>query len=84
MVGLSHATSTGKGWADRLFMAGPPGLGPPLIGGIALRISAVAGTVKTGLTRVAERPPARHPSDGSPSLPVNPFVDHHLVTPPSW
>jgi thiosulfate dehydrogenase [quinone] large subunit len=69
----------GAGWADWLFMAGLLGLGLALIGGIALRVSAVAGTVMMGLMWVAEWPPARHLSDGSPSMSVNPFVDYHLV-----
>ncbi|MDX3615768.1 MULTISPECIES: hypothetical protein [Streptomyces] len=72
----------GDTWADRLFMLGLLGLlgiGVALVAGVALRLAAVAGTVMTGLMRVAAWPPARHLSDGAPSMSTNPFVDHHLI-----
>ncbi|MEV8035522.1 hypothetical protein [Streptomyces sp. NPDC086182] len=49
---------------------------------MALRISAIAGTVMTGLMRVAERPLARHLSDGSPSMSVDPLPATTSATPP--
>jgi thiosulfate dehydrogenase [quinone] large subunit len=69
----------GDTWADWLFMAGLLGIGLALIGGIALRPAAVAGTVMMALMWVAEWPPARHLSDGSASMSTNPFADYHLV-----
>ncbi|WP_405887228.1 hypothetical protein OG762_01340 [Streptomyces sp. NBC_01136] len=69
----------GDTWADWLFMAGLLGIGLALIGGIALRLAAVAGTAMMALMWVAEWPPAKHLSDGSASMSTNPFVDYHLV-----
>lgn len=69
----------GDTWADWLFMAGLLGVGLALIGGIALRLAAVAGTVMMALMWIAEWPPAKHLSDGSASMSSNPFVDYHLV-----
>ncbi|SFF98654.1 hypothetical protein [Streptomyces mirabilis] len=69
----------GDTWADWLFMAGLLGIGLALIGGIALRLAAVAGTAMMALMWVAEWPPARHLSDGTASMSTNPFADYHLV-----
>jgi thiosulfate dehydrogenase [quinone] large subunit len=69
----------GDAWADWLFMLGLLGIGVALVAGVALRFAAVAGTVMMALMWVAEWPPARHLSDGSPSMSTNPFVDYHLV-----
>ncbi|MER5927304.1 hypothetical protein [Streptomyces mirabilis] len=66
-------------WADWLFMAGLLGIGLALIGGIALRLAAVAGTAMMALMWVAEWPPAKHLSDGTASMSTNPFADYHLV-----
>ncbi|GGX79704.1 membrane protein [Streptomyces minutiscleroticus] len=66
----------GAAWADWLFMLGLLGVGAALTAGVALRLAAAAGSVMTALMWVAERPPARHLSDGSPSMSANPFVDH--------
>ncbi|MFF4351226.1 hypothetical protein [Streptomyces sp. NPDC001530] len=69
----------GDTWADWLFMAGLLGIGLALVGGVALRLAAVAGTAMMALMWIAEWPPAQHLSDGSPSMSTNPFVDYHLV-----
>ncbi|MFK4145345.1 hypothetical protein [Streptomyces sp. NPDC004065] len=69
----------GDAWADWLFMLGLLGIGVALIAGIGLRLAAVAGTVMMALMWMAEWPPARHLSDGSPSMSTNPFADYHLL-----
>ncbi|MFE0352147.1 hypothetical protein ACFW2I_01505 [Streptomyces nigra] len=69
----------GDAWADWLFMLGLLGIGVALTLGVALRLAAVAGTVMMALMWMAEWPPARHLSDGSPSMSTNPFADYHLV-----
>ncbi|MFF4546780.1 hypothetical protein [Streptomyces sp. NPDC001435] len=69
----------GDTWADWLFMLGLLGIGLALTAGVALRIAAVAGTAMMALMWIAEWPPAKHLSDGSPSMSPNPFVDYHLI-----
>jgi thiosulfate dehydrogenase [quinone] large subunit len=69
----------GDAWADWLFMLGLLGIGVALVAGVALRFAAVAGTVMMALMWMAEWPPARHLSNGSPSMSSNPFVDYHLI-----
>ncbi|MCD7442301.1 DoxX family membrane protein [Streptomyces lincolnensis] len=69
----------GAAWADWLFMLGLLGIGLALVGGILLRLAAVAGTAMMALMWIAEWPPARHLSDGSLSMSTNPFADYHLV-----
>ncbi|MGW3126368.1 hypothetical protein [Streptomyces sp. NPDC001123] len=69
----------GDAWADWLFMLGLLGVGLALTAGVALRLAAVAGTAMMALMWMAEWPPARHLSDGSPSMSSNPFADYHLV-----
>ena len=69
----------GAGWANWLFMLGLLAVGVALTAGVALRLAAVAGTVMMALMWLAEWPPAKHLSDGSPSMSSNPFVDYHLV-----
>lgn len=69
----------GAAWADWLFMLGLLGIGLALTAGIGLRLAAVAGTVMMALMWIAEWPPAKHLSDGSPSMSTNPFADYHLV-----
>ncbi|WP_405905381.1 DoxX family membrane protein [Streptomyces sp. NBC_00828] len=69
----------GDTWANWLFMAGLLGVGLALIGGIALRLAALAGTVMMALMWIAEWPPAKHLSDGSASMSTNPFVDYHVI-----
>ncbi|MFJ8057577.1 hypothetical protein [Streptomyces sp. NPDC096142] len=69
----------GAGWADWLFMLGLLGVGVALVAGVALRPAAVAGTAMMALMWLAEWPPAKHLSDGTPSMSSNPFADYHLV-----
>ncbi|MGW7265134.1 hypothetical protein [Streptomyces sp. NPDC054842] len=69
----------GAGWADWLFMLGLLGIGVALISGIALKLAAAAGTVMMALMWIAEWPPAKHLSDGSPSMSTNPFTDYHVI-----
>ncbi|WP_416475795.1 hypothetical protein [Streptomyces sp. LKA04] len=69
----------GAAWADWLFMLGLLGIGLALTAGLALRLAALAGTVMMALMWVAEWPPARHLSDGAPSMSTNPLVDYHVV-----
>ncbi|CAM5631695.1 DoxX family membrane protein [Streptomyces sp. NPDC091290] len=69
----------GDAWADWLFMLGLLGVGAALVLGVGVRLAAVAGTVMMALMWMAEWPPARHLSDGSPSMSTNPFADYHVV-----
>ncbi|MET9904807.1 hypothetical protein [Streptomyces sp. NPDC006446] len=69
----------GDPWANWMFMLGLLGIGLALVGGVALRIAAVAGTAMMALMWIAEWPPAKHLSDGSPSMSTNPFVDYHVI-----
>ncbi|WP_329249071.1 DoxX family membrane protein [Streptomyces sp. NBC_01478] len=69
----------GAGWANWLFMLGLLGIGVALVAGVALRFAAVGGTLMMAFMWLAEWPPARHLSDGSPSMSSNPFVDYHLI-----
>ncbi|MEV6019269.1 MULTISPECIES: hypothetical protein [unclassified Streptomyces] len=69
----------GDPWADWLFMLGLLGIGLALVAGVALRIAAVAGTAMMALMWIAEWPPAKHLSDGSPSMSTNPFADYHVI-----
>lgn len=69
----------GDAWADWLFMLGLLGIGLALVLGVALRFAAVATTVMMTLMWVAEWPPAKHLSDGSPSMSTNPLVDYHVI-----
>ncbi|MFD6550574.1 hypothetical protein [Streptomyces sp. NPDC058398] len=69
----------GDPWANWLFMLGLLGIGLALVGGVALRIAALAGTAMMALMWIAEWPPAKHLSDGSPSMSTNPFVDYHVI-----
>lgn len=78
MESTFHAWA-GAAWADGLFMLGLLGIGLALTAGVAMRITALAGTVMMALMWVAEWPPAQHLSDGTPSMSTNPFADYHLV-----
>jgi thiosulfate dehydrogenase [quinone] large subunit len=69
----------GKGWTDTLFMLALLGIGVALVSGIALRITAVAGTALMAMMWAAEWPPAQHLTGGAPSMSSNPFVDYHFV-----
>ncbi|MFI0938442.1 hypothetical protein [Streptomyces sp. NPDC021020] len=69
----------GKGWTDALFMLGLLGIGAALAGGVALRVTAVAGTAMMALMWAAEWPPAQHLATGAPTGSSNPLVDYHVV-----
>ncbi|NGN62476.1 hypothetical protein G5C51_00930 [Streptomyces sp. A7024] len=69
----------GDGWADWLFMFGLLGIGVALVLGVALRFAAVAGTLMMALMWMAEWPPAKHLSDGSPSMSTNPVIEYHVI-----
>jgi thiosulfate dehydrogenase [quinone] large subunit len=47
--------------------------------GVALRISAVAGSLMLLLMWVAEFPLARFATDGTPSASTNPLIDYHVI-----
>jgi thiosulfate dehydrogenase [quinone] large subunit len=69
----------GDMWVDWMYMAGMGGVGAALVVGIALRITAIGGTLMMAFLWISEFPPARHLSDGSPSGSNNPLVDSHVV-----
>ncbi|MEW2517090.1 hypothetical protein [Actinacidiphila alni] len=69
----------GKGWTDWLFMLALLGIGAALMSGIALRLTAAAGTILMAMMWAAEWPPAQHLSTGEPSMSSNPFMDYHLL-----
>jgi thiosulfate dehydrogenase (quinone) large subunit len=69
----------GAWWADWLFMLGLLGIGVAVTAGVALRISAVAGTVMMALMWLAEFPLARFAADGSPSGSTNPLIEYHVI-----
>ncbi|WP_086708110.1 hypothetical protein [Streptomyces antimycoticus] len=78
MQSTFHAWA-GEPWADSLFMLGLLGIGVAVMTGVALRPAAVAGTAMLALMWLAEWPPAKHLSNGSPSMSTNPFADYHLI-----
>ncbi|MGQ4417392.1 hypothetical protein ACN6LA_003590 [Streptomyces sp. SAS_269] len=78
MESTFHAWA-GAGWADWLFMLGLLGIGAAVVAGVALRPAALAGTAMMALMWLAEWPPARQLSDGSPSMSTNPFADYHVI-----
>ncbi|MFD4974590.1 hypothetical protein [Streptomyces sp. NPDC058424] len=69
----------GQTWADWLFMLGLLAIGVAVMTGVALRPAAVAGTAMMALMWIAEWPPAKHLSNGAPSMSTNPFADYHLI-----
>ncbi|MEU7380602.1 hypothetical protein AB0A91_11470 [Streptomyces sp. NPDC042207] len=69
----------GRTWVDWLFMLGLLAIGAAAMAGVALRPAAVAGTAMMALMWIAEWPPARHLSNGSPSMSTNPFADYHVI-----
>ncbi|RKN05830.1 DoxX family membrane protein [Streptomyces radicis] len=69
----------GDVWVDWMYMAGMLGLGLALVAGIGLRVTAVAGTLMMLFLWAGEFPPAKHLSDGTPTMSANPAVDHHVV-----
>ncbi|HEY9327513.1 MAG TPA: hypothetical protein VIS09_04620 [Streptomyces sp.] len=78
MESTFHAWA-GAAWADWAFMAGLLGIGVALLTGVALRPAALAGTAMMTLMWTAEWPPARHLSDGAPSMSTNPVIDYHVL-----
>ncbi|MEV1010676.1 hypothetical protein [Streptomyces sp. NPDC049881] len=83
-VSVGPLESTYHSWAgvaviDWLYMAGMLGVGIALVAGIGLRVTAVAGPLMMLFLWLGEFPPARHLSDGSPSMSTNPLVDQHVV-----
>ncbi|MFW3462529.1 hypothetical protein ACN24M_29365 [Streptomyces microflavus] len=78
MESTFHAWA-GDAWANWAFMLGLLGIGVALLSGIALRPAALAGTAMMALMWAAEWPPARHLSDGSPSMSSNPVIDYHVL-----
>nr|WP_233573809.1 DoxX family membrane protein [Amycolatopsis panacis] len=75
---MFHAWA-GTWWADWLFMLALLGIGLALVAGVALRITAVAGTVLLLLMWAAEWPLARTTGAGAATHSSNPIVDYHLV-----
>ncbi|WNV84819.1 DoxX family membrane protein [Umezawaea sp. Da 62-37] len=69
----------GSTLVDALFMLGLAGVGIAVLLGVALRISAIAGTVMMALMWIAEWPLAQHTSAGAPSASTNPLIDYHVV-----
>ncbi|WP_445529108.1 hypothetical protein [Streptomyces cyslabdanicus] len=69
----------GQAWVDWLFMLGMLAIGVAVVTGVALRPAAVAGTAMMALMWIAEWPPAKHLSNGSPSMSTNPFADYHVI-----
>src|ERR1700712_5997382 len=69
----------GATWADWLFMLGLLGIGAALLTGVALRLTAIAGTVLLVLMWAAEWPLARFDSAGKATSSTNPFLDDHLL-----
>ncbi|MCC5033462.1 DoxX family membrane protein [Streptomyces sp. WAC 00631] len=69
----------GAGWANWLFMLGLLGIGVALLSGVALRLTAAAGSLMMMLMWAAEWPLAQHLSNGAPSMSTNPVADYHLI-----
>ena len=75
---MFHAWA-GAAWADWLFMLGLLGIGVAVTLGVALRLSAVAGTIMLLMMGAAEWPPAATTAAGKPSGSSNPLIDYHVV-----
>jgi len=69
----------GAGWANWLFMLGLLGIGLAVMAGVALRVSAVAGSIMLVMMWLAEFPPALLTATGEPSGSTNPLVDYHII-----
>ena len=78
MQSTFHAWA-GSGVVDWLFMLGLLGIGAALVSGVALRLTAVAGSAMMAFMWMAEWPLARHLANGSPSQSSNPIVDYHVM-----
>lgn len=62
-----------------LFMLGMLGVGLAVLAGVALRISAVSGTLILMMMWLAEFPIAQHTSGGKASGSSNPLIDYHVT-----
>jgi len=60
-------------------MLGLLGIGLAVTLGVALRISAIAGSVMLLMMWLAEFPLDRFAADGSPSMSANPLIDYHVI-----
>ncbi|MDB1087297.1 hypothetical protein PJ985_06910 [Streptomyces sp. ACA25] len=69
----------GDGWVNLLFMLGLLGVGIGLLSGVALRLTAAAGTLMMAMMWAAEWPPAQHMADGSLTMSTNPLVNYHVL-----
>lgn len=69
----------GNGLVDWLFMLGLLGLGIGLVSGVALKLTAAAGTAMMAFMWMAEWPLAQHTSAGAPTMSSNPLVDYHVM-----
>lgn len=69
----------GAGWANTLFMLAMLGVGIAVVLGVALRVSAVAGSLALLFMWAAEWPLAQTTSAGAPSMSSNPVVDYHVI-----
>jgi len=69
----------GSGFLDWIFMLGLLGIGVAVMLGVALRLSATAGTIMLIFMWAAEWPLAIHNSAGQPSGSTNPIVDYHII-----
>jgi thiosulfate dehydrogenase [quinone] large subunit len=69
----------GTWWANWLFMLGLAGVGIAVTLGVALRLSAIAGTVMMLLMWLAEFPLDRFATDGTPSGSTHPLIDYHVI-----
>ncbi|TNM27095.1 hypothetical protein FH715_22050 [Streptomyces sedi] len=83
-VTVGPLESVFQSWAgvalvDWLYMAGMGGLGISLVLGIGLRVTAIAGPLLMLTLWLSMYPPARHASDGTPTMSTNPLIDQHVV-----
>ena len=69
----------GSGLVDWLFMLGLLGIGIGLVSGVALKLTAAAGTAMMAFMWMAEWPLAQHTSAGAPTMSSNPLVDYHVM-----
>jgi thiosulfate dehydrogenase [quinone] large subunit len=69
----------GAPWADWLFMLALLGIGVAVTLGVALRLSAIAGTILMVLMWAAEWPLSTTTAAGKPSGSSNPLIDYHIV-----
>lgn len=69
----------GNGVIDWLFMLGLLGIGVGLVSGVALKLTAAAGTAMMAFMWMAEWPLAQHTSAGAPTMSSNPVVDYHVM-----